>query len=76
MHPLLGTLTALSENEIEQKISEASRRYWQTGNFEVREQISMVIDSYKLELENRRIQQRAQSQQNGNSDLDNLINVS
>jgi hypothetical protein len=76
MHPLLGTLTALSDNEIEQKISDASKRYWQTPNFEVREQISMIIESYKLELETRRLKQRTESQQNGESDLDNLINIS
>jgi len=76
MHPLLGTLNSLSDNELEQKISEASRKYWQTANFEVREQIAMVIESYKLELETRRIKQRTESQQNGESDLDNLINIS
>jgi hypothetical protein len=76
MHPLLGSLGTLSDNELEQKLSEVNRRYWQTSNFEVREQIIMVIESYKLELETRRSRQRLESQQNGNSDLDNLINIS
>jgi hypothetical protein len=76
MHPLLGSLNTLSDNELEQKLSEVNKRYWQTSNFEVREQIIMVIESYKLELESRRIKQRVDAQQNGNSDLDNLINIS
>ena len=66
----------MSDNELEQKLSDVNKRYWQTSNFEVREQIIMVIDAYKLELESRRIKQRIESQQNGNSGLDNLINIS
>lgn len=76
MHPLLGPLDKLSDNELEQKLTDVNRRYWQTSNPEVREQIIMVIESYKLELESRRIKQKIDSQQNGNSDLDNLINIS
>lgn len=76
MHPLLGPLDKLSDNELEQKLTDVNRRYWQTSNPEVREQIIMVIESYKLELESRRIKQKTDSQQNGNSDLDNLINIS
>jgi hypothetical protein len=76
MHPLLGSLEKMSDNELEQKLSDVNKRYWQTSNFEVREQIIMVIEAYKLELESRRIKQRIESQQNGNSGLDNLINIS
>lgn len=76
MHPLLGPLDKLSDNELEQKLTDVNRRYWQTSNPEVREQIIMVIESYKLELESRRIKQKTDSQQNGNSGLDNLINIS
>lgn len=76
MHPLLGSLDKLSDNELEQKLTDVNKRYWQTSNPEVREQIIMVIESYKLELESRRIKQKIDSQQNGNSGLDNLINIS
>lgn len=75
MHPLLDSLSDLSDNELEQKIISASGIYWRTPNPEVQHQISMVIESYKQELENRRIKQRLE-QQNGNSDLDNLIKIS
>jgi hypothetical protein len=76
MHPLLGSLNTLSDNELEQKLSEVNKRYWQTSNPEVREQVIMIIESYKLELDSRRIKQKIDSQQNGNSGLDNLINIS
>lgn len=76
MHPLLDSLQELSDNELEQKISSASRNYWRTTNPQVQSQIAMVIDSYKQELENRRTKQRLEQQENGDSDLDNLINIS
>lgn len=76
MHPLLSSLSNLSDNELEQKLSEVNKRYWQTSNPEVREQVIMIIESYKLELDSRRIKQKIDSQQNGNSGLDNLINIS
>lgn len=76
MHPLLDSLQELSDNELEQKIASASRTYWRTSNPQIQSQIAMVIDSYKQELENRRIKQRLEQQEKGDSDLDNLINIS
>lgn len=76
MHPLLGNLSSLSDNDLEQKILEVNRRYWQTRNPEVQMQISMVLESYKLEQETRRIHKKLSEQENGNSDLDSLIKVS
>lgn len=76
MHPLLDNLSSLSDNDLEQKIIEVSRRYWQTRNPQVQMQISMIIETYKLEQENRRARQRIETQENGNSDLDSLIKVS
>lgn len=76
MHPLLNSLHELSDNELEQKISSASRTYWRTANPQVQSQIAMVIDSYKQELETRRTKQHLEQEENGDSDLDNLINIS
>jgi hypothetical protein len=76
MHPLLESLSNLTDNELEQKITNANKMYWQTNNPDVRQQVTMVIESYKQELETRRINQRLKQQENGNSDLDNLINIS
>ena len=79
MHPLRTSTESLSDNEIEEKVMQLNRRYFQTQNPQVQHQISVLLDDYKLELESRRAKQRLEAQQqqeNGESGLDNLINVS
>ena len=77
MHPGIGDLSHLSDNEIESKIYDLSRNYHISQNPDVQQQIILILDTYKLELENRRMQQA--SKQSGPLDensLDNLIKVS
>jgi hypothetical protein len=79
MHPLVNNLGTLSDNELEQKIIELSRRYWTTSNPQVQAQMSMIIETYKLEQQERRSQQRKiedENGENGKNGLDSLINVS
>ena len=78
MHPLVNDMSHLSDAEVEQKILDLNRKYWSTSNFSVRDQISLVIETYKLEQEARRAKQKIeqQLQDSGNNDLDNLIKVS
>lgn len=79
MHPLFENTQSLSDNEIEEKVTQLSRKYFQTQNLEVRNQISILLDDYKLELESRRYKQKLEAQQNqenGEKGLDNLIKVS
>jgi len=79
MHPLFENTKPLSDNDIEEKIMQLNRKYFQTQNPQVRDQISLLLDDYRLELEARRIRQRIEAQQNqenGNEGLDNLIKVS
>jgi len=79
MHPLRTSTESLSDNEIEEKVMQLNRRYFQTQNPQVQHQISVLLDDYKLELESRRAKQRLEAQQqqeNGESGLDNLIKVS
>lgn len=78
MHPLFENTQSLSDQEIETKIMTLNRRYFQTQNPQMQQQIVALLDDYKLELESRRTRQRLeqQQQQNGESGLDNLINVS
>lgn len=79
MHPLFENTHSLSDNEIEEKVMQLNRKYFQTQNPQVRNQISLLLDDYKLELESRRAKQRLEAQQqqeNGESGLDNLIKVS
>lgn len=76
MHPLINNLSSLSEAELENKIIELQRKFFMTHNVEVQQQISLALDSLKLEAETRRIEAKKKQQENGNPDLDNLINVS
>lgn len=46
-----------------------------TDNQDVRQQMILLMDSIKIELEERQIAKRKQTQ-NDDNDLDNLINVS
>lgn len=75
MHPLSPDLSKMKETELETKLQELSRRYFQTNNASVQYQITMLIDMYKQELSIRRAKQWQEQTQNLDKDLDNLINV-
>ena len=76
MHPTLDDINLLSDPQIEQKIQKLNSVYFITENESVRHQIILLIDTYKLELEERRVRAKLKQQQNGNNGLDNLIKVS
>lgn len=75
MHPLSPDLSKMKETELETKLQELSKRYFQTSNASVQYQITMLIDMYKQELSVRRAKQWQEQTQNLDKDLDNLINV-
>lgn len=50
--------------------------YFMTHDESVRHQMMLLMDSYKLELEERQRSKAKLSQQNDDNDLDNLIKVS
>ena len=76
-NPLLDNFDDLTDSEIENKISELSRKYFISRNPQVQQQISVILDMFKQELSSRIARARLQEQeQNGENGLDNLINVS
>ena len=75
MHPLINDLSNLKDAEIENKINELSRKYFSTHNFELQQQITMVLDSYREELAKRRQAEFEKMMQTRNKDLDKLIKV-
>ena len=77
-NPLVDNLSSLTDNEVELKISELSRKYFMSRNPQVQDQISNILEMYKQEMYVRRAQQKNQLQidQNDNNGLDNLIKVS
>lgn len=75
MHPLVGDLTNVKTNEIEQKINDLTKKYFMTYNTEVKNQIAQVLDVYR---EEQQLRQRAEFErmlQQRNKDLDNLIKI-
>ena len=76
MHPLIGDLSGLKDGEVDSKINDLTRKYFATNNFEVQQQIAMVLDSYKEELAKRQRTAYDKMMNTRNKDLDKLIKVS
>lgn len=75
-NPLVDNFSKLSDSEVEAKVTDLGRKYFMSRNPEVQMQIAALLGMYKEEMQARRARSQLQSQQNGNSDLDNLINIS
>ncbi len=74
IHPLADNLSQKSDLEIDKALSELTTRFFQTSNPEAQSQISLLIDTYRLELSERQV--KARLNDSSNKDLDNLINIS
>ncbi len=60
------------------KIADLTKKYFQTQNPQVKQQIQTFIDYYKSEVavaEAKESKELAEKQQNGEIDLDKLINI-
>lgn len=76
IHPLAEDYSSLKDDEVETRIQDLSRKYFQTPNPAVKQQIAMFLDIYKAELSSRRAKSLAQIHQTRNKDLDKLIKLS
>lgn len=75
MNPLVDDLSKLKDTEIENRIQDLSKKYFQTHNLNLQHQIASFLDLYRAELENRRARLWQEQYQKRDKDLDNLINV-
>ena len=75
MHPMSEDLSKLTESQIEQKLLRLNSIYFMTENDGVRQQMILLMDTYKLELEERRLAAKRKQQEQGKDDLDDLIKV-
>ena len=73
VHPL-AQLNHLTDTELQEKLDDLNKKYWMASNPGVRNQIVLMLDSLKLEQENRQIKLKKEENQDNN--LDNLINIS
>lgn len=76
MHPLINNLSNIKDSELDTKINDLTRKYFATSNFELRQQIIMVLESYKEELGNRKRIEYENMMKSRDKGLDKLINVS
>lgn len=75
MHPLSANQYSSSQ-EIENKILELNKKYFMTRNPDLQMQIGMMLDTLKATLEEKRLEEKKNQQNNDDSGLDNLINIS
>jgi hypothetical protein len=76
-NPLVDSFESLTDAEVENSLRTLSQRYFQTRNPQLQEQISVMVEMYREEMRARNAKaQLKQMQNNGESGLDNLINVS
>jgi|TARA_A200000113_G_scaffold80153_1_gene71226 hypothetical protein len=71
-HPLGEDTSVMSDEQIQEKISMLTKKYFQTRNPEAKSQINLMLDMYKLESRDRLLKKRANG---SNNDLDKLINI-
>lgn len=75
MHPMSEDLSKLTESQIEQKLLRLNSIYFMTDNDAVRQQMILLMDTYKLDLEERRLATKRKQHEQGKDDLDDLIKV-
>ena len=75
IHPFSEDTADMTVSDIHEKLADLSKKYFQTQNPQVREQIHTFIEVYKQEVRIKDVKQK-QEEQNGDLDLDNLIKVS
>lgn len=76
-NPLLPNLSEIKENDLENKISELTRKYFMAlrTNGYLAEQVLVSLEAYKYELRQRQIASQKSLMEKSNKDLDDLIKV-
>ena len=77
MHPLLPDITDLSDQELETKINELTKKYFQALRFApgAANQIVLILEGYKWEQQRRAIEKQKKIVEAQNSSFDDLIKV-
>lgn len=74
-NPLVDSFNDLTDQQIDEKVSELGRKYWQTQNYRLREQIAVILDMYQAEAQSRRAKMYQKQADDNDNDLDSLINI-
>ena len=73
-NPLVDSFEDLTDAQLHEKIQDLSRRYFQTRNPDLQNQIAVMLDMFKQE-QTARLYKKQNSDNDEDSDLDNLINI-
>lgn len=77
-NPLISDFTNLKVSDLENRISELSKKYFiaaRSGNGELAKQITVALDMYRSELQSRNLAINKIPSGDGKTDLDSLINI-
>jgi len=74
-NPLVDSFDELSDSQISEKVSDLSRRYFQSKNPQVQQQIAVILDMFREEQQTRMLKQQQANKDSDDPDLDNLINI-
>lgn len=75
MHPLAGDLSEFKDSELESKVQDLTKKYFQTANMDIRMQIASLLENYNVELATRRQAQLQKMMDGRDKSLDKLIRV-
>lgn len=76
IHPLGNNINKLTDQELENKIQELTKKYFQALRFSpsVASQVVLLLDSYKIEQQERQVA-KSRNKDAGDNDLNALIKV-
>lgn len=76
MHPLQPDITGLTDQELENKITELTKKYFQALRVVpgAAQQVSLMLEGYKWEQQ-RRVIEKSKRVSDNNTDFDDLIKV-
>jgi len=72
-NPLADSFEDLTDSQIQEKVQDLTKRYYQTRNPELQNQIAVMLDMFREEQTTRMYKQKQQDEDD--PDLDNLINI-
>jgi len=72
-NPLADNFEDLTDSQIQEKVQDLTRRYYQTSNPGLQNQIAVMLDMFRQEQTIRMYKQKQQD--DDDPDLDNLINI-
>ena len=72
-NPLADSFEDLTDSQLQEKVQDLTRRYYQTSNPGLQNQIAVMLDMFRQEQTARMYKQKQQD--DDDADLDNLINI-